>query len=62
MKYSTITDYKLSKFILKQLPTLYSGHFANLKIETPKIRIWLERETEQILVEKLIMGVWTKIN
>lgn len=38
----------MKKYTLKQLetlPTLHSGHFDNLKIETKDTRVWLSRMT-----------------
>lgn len=49
---------------ISTLPTIRQGHFANLKIETPQVRVWLSRmtladgEVEPIQVEKLVGGVW----
>jgi hypothetical protein len=34
----TITSGKLY-----EMPTLHSGHFSNLKIDTPNFRVWLSR-------------------
>lgn len=54
---------------LEAMPTLNSGHFANLKIDTTKdggaMRAWVSRctiadgEDEPVTIEVLKGGVWT---
>jgi hypothetical protein len=52
---------------LEDMPTIHSGHYDNLKIETENTRVWLSRMTvadgmpydNQITVEMLINGKWT---
>lgn len=54
---------------LEALPTINSGHFDNLKIETSTERVLLSRLTvadgmpydNQVTHERLIDGVWTTI-
>lgn len=49
---------------LERMPTLHSGHFANLKVDTGTLRIWVSRmtiadgELDPIQVERLENGVW----
>lgn len=49
---------------IEAMPTLHSGHFANLKYDDGKIRIWRSRmtiadgELDPIQVERLEDGVW----
>ena len=61
LEYSELTlDY------LDGLPTIESGHFDNLKIQEPDVRVWLSRLTledgmpynNQVTVEKLVDGQW----
>lgn len=57
---------KYTKEELEAMPTINSGHFDNLKIETQTTRVWLSRMTvadgmpynNMITVEKLINGRW----
>lgn len=57
---------KYTKEELEAMPTLHSGHFDDLKIETQTTRVWLSRMTvadgmpydNMITVEKLIDGRW----
>jgi len=42
----------------RDLPTLHQGHFANLKIETETLRIWLCRVTDRVEIERLVDGCW----
>jgi|TARA_Y100000310_G_scaffold62435_1_gene57756 hypothetical protein len=50
---------------LDELPTLRSGHFANLKVEDADSRWWLSRmtaedgETHRVYIERPVRGVWT---
>jgi len=54
---------------LEAMPTLHSGHFANLKIDTAEhggaMRVWVSRcgladgEKEPVSVEVLKGGLWT---
>jgi hypothetical protein len=56
---------------LENLPTLHSGHFDNVKIETANMRVLLSRMTvadgmpydNQVTIERLKNGCWvtTKI-
>ena len=49
------------------LPTLHSGQYADLKIDTGFVRVWASRctiadgETEPIQLEELIDGRWIAI-
>jgi len=49
---------------LLAMPTLHSGHFANLKVDTGKIRIWVSRmtmedgEIDPVQVERFEGGCW----
>ena len=49
---------------LTAMPTLRSGHFANLKVDTGEIRIWVSRcsladgELDPVQVECLEDGCW----
>jgi hypothetical protein len=51
---------------LKNLPTLHSGQFSDLKAETDDTRIWLSRSTTEdgepynnkVTIEKFIDGTW----
>jgi len=55
---------------LKKMPTLHSGHFDNLKIDTGTVRVWLSRMTvadgapynNQVTVERLLAGKWTEVD
>ena len=53
--------------VLEELPTLHSGQFANLKIETEDRRVWLSRmtaadgETQPVQIERLIEGRWVDV-
>lgn len=59
---------------LDAMPTIESGHYDNLKIDSKTdkghIRVWLSRLTvgdgmpynNQVTVEQLIKGVWTEID
>ena len=48
---------------VRDLPTLNRGHFADLKIETPTLRVWLMRTEaeEPVLVERLRNGRWENV-
>ena len=52
---------------LRVMPTLHSGHFSNVKINTGEMRVWVSRctladgELQPVQVERLIDGVWTDI-
>lgn len=54
---------------LKAMPTIHSGHFDNLKIDTGTTRVWLSRMTvadgmpynNQVTVEKLVNGKWETV-
>jgi len=52
---------------LAAMPTLHQGHFANLKVDTGEIRIWLSRctiadgELDPVSVEKLVNGCWVDV-
>lgn len=49
---------------LLAMPTLEQGHFANLKIDTGTLRVWVSRmtiadgELDPVQVERLEDGVW----
>ena len=51
---------------LKNLPTIHSGQFSDLKSETDDTRIWLSRSTTEdgepynnkVTIEKFIDGTW----
>ncbi|MGB8686066.1 MAG: hypothetical protein WCD53_01810 [Microcoleus sp.] len=51
---------------LKNLTTLYSGQFGDLKIETDNTRVWLARTSiedgepydNKVTIEKFIDGTW----
>ena len=49
---------------LLAMPTLHSGHFANLKVGTGEIRIWVSRmtiedgELDPVQVERFEDGRW----
>ena len=55
---------------LKKLPTIHSGHFDNLKLETASERVWLSRcgvadglaYDNQVTIEHLINGKWVVVN
>jgi len=55
---------KIDSGTLQDFPTIHQGHFANLKIDTGQIRVWLSRmtiadgEVEPVIIEKLVGGVW----
>ncbi|HEX9804270.1 MAG TPA: hypothetical protein VGA67_01170 [Candidatus Dojkabacteria bacterium] len=60
---------KYSAEYLESLPTISTGHFDNLKIDTGVKRVWLSRMTIEdgmpynngIIVERLIDGIWKTI-
>lgn len=60
---------RYTKEELKAMPTIHSGQYDNLKIETPTMRVWLSRMTvadgmpynNQVTVEKLIDGCWVTV-
>lgn len=58
---------RISRMALKELPTIHSGQYANLKIDTGEMRIWLSRcteadgETQPVQVERLIDGRWIDV-
>ena len=60
---------RYTKEELKAMPTIHSGQYDNLKIETPTKRVWLSRMTvadgmpynNQVTVEKLINGCWVTV-
>ena len=43
---------------IRDMPTLHSGQYANLKIETEDLRVWLCRVTDQVEIERLVDGCW----
>lgn len=45
---------------IRDLPTIHQGHFANLKIETENLRIWLCRVTDRVEIERLVDGCWVQ--
>lgn len=63
LKYNYTVQY------LASLPTLHEGHFDNLKIETPKQRVWLSRLTvedgvpynNEVTVQQKIKGDWVTV-
>lgn len=54
---------------LEAIPTIHSGHFDNLKVQTEDTRVWLSRMTvedgmpynNQVTVEKLEDGLWVTV-
>lgn len=52
---------------LAAMPTISSGHSANLKIETDTVRVWLSRctladgETQPVSIEQLRQGDWVDV-
>lgn len=61
---------KYSASQLKEMPTLHSGHFDNLKVETPDTRVWLSRcgtadgepYDDKVVVEKLKGCKWVVVD
>jgi hypothetical protein len=57
---------KFTKEELELLPTISSGHFDDLKVDTGTARVWLSRVTvedgapynDQVTVERLVKGKW----
>lgn len=55
---------------LQEMPTLYQGHFDNLKIDKGNVRVWLSRMTiadgapydNLVFVQELICGDWIVID
>ena len=60
-------DRELDAVDLERFPTLRTGHFADLKIDTGTLRVWRSRctlrdkEREPAYVEFLVNGVWVDI-
>lgn len=62
-------QYKYTVRYLASLPTLHEGHFENLKIETPKERVWLSRMTiedgmpynNEVTIEYKVKGDWVTV-
>ena len=52
---------------LESMPTLCSGHTADLKIDTGVTRVWLSRmgpedgEAQPVQVERLVDGRWVDV-
>lgn len=52
---------------LEAMPTIHSGQYDDLKIETETMRVWLSRmgpedgETQPITIERLIDGRWEDV-
>ena len=55
---------------LRNLPTIESGHFDNLKVQTAEQRVWLSRcgvadglaYDNQVTFEKLVNGCWKTVS
>ncbi len=47
--------------VLAEMPTLYSGHCCNLKIEAEDRRVFLCRVGGGVTVERLIDGRWVTV-
>ena len=53
---------------LESLPTIHSGHFDNLKVDTGSLRVWLSRcgvadgmpYDNQVTIEHLKNGRWVE--
>ena len=43
---------------IREMPTLHSGHFDNMKIESERFRVWHSRVTDEITVEECTEGRW----
>jgi len=60
---------RYTKEELKAMPTIHSGQYDNLKIDTGTTRVWLSRMTiadgmsynNQVTVEKLVNGCWVTV-
>jgi hypothetical protein len=60
-------DYTLDE--LEEMPTIYEGHTADLKIETEDERVWLERVgvadgewcNDKVTVEFFLNGKWETV-
>ena len=60
---------RYTKEELKAMPTIHSGQYDNLKIDTGTTRVWLSRMTvadgmpynNQVTIEKLIDGRWVTV-
>ncbi len=60
-------NYTLEK--LEAMPTISSGHFDNLKVDTGTVRVWLSRcgladglpYDNGVTVEKLVNGRWENV-
>ena len=52
---------------LEDMPTIHSGQYADLKIDTGTKRVWLSRmtaadgETQPVQIERLIDGCWVDV-
>ena len=57
----------LDYYELESMPTIHSGHFANLKIDTGTVRVWLSRcsiadgELDPVQCAVLEDGVWITV-
>jgi len=47
--------------VLKDMPTIHSGQYANLKIDTGRYRVWIDRGDNSTSIEELIDGKWTTV-
>ena len=55
---------------LRAMPTIESGHFDNLKVQTADQRVWLSRcgiadglaYDNQVTVERLVNGCWKTVS
>jgi hypothetical protein len=43
------------------MPTIHSGQYANMKIDTGKYRVWVDRGDNSVSIEELIDGSWKEV-